>query len=449
MSKLYYKSLIPLFLLLTAAIYSHRNNIFYLGGIQIEENNQDKWAKTVKAAQMNTIEVTIYALQGEWNSDSLKVPTIDAGALAEIRAAKKAGLHVALILRVALDHAFEKNRFLWHGMILPDNEHKLNNWFKRYAFFVETWSKIAQKEQVDILAIGSEMNALSSTIPIVAMPQMYAHFNNIASQKLWESRNYKFEKELKAEDLWVRGFDNYPDLKSYIEARIKAHYEWGQKITFADQANRIELMNQRRVLIQNHWQNIIKNTRQIFDGKLTYAANFDNYMFVNFWQDLDFIGINAYFPLRNPNKDYKNDKKLLKGLVKGWQKVFKDINGFRQKYKLLKKPLLFTELGYIFRENSTITPWEGFGFTVVGTGDKQRLIVWGKEAINYNERKMALDALYKVVKNQGINLQGILYWKLTSQEKQLLFEPFGLALSPNAKDPLQTSLAQFRKLEHH
>ena len=98
-------------------------------------------------------------------------------------------------------------------------------------------------------------------------------------------------------------------------------------------------------------------------------------MFVDFWDDLDFTDINAYFPLRNANKNFKDQKELKEGLVNGWQKVFRQIDKFRTKHGWLKKPLMFTELGYIFRENTTIAPWEGFGFMVVGAGNKQRLII--------------------------------------------------------------------------
>jgi hypothetical protein len=34
-------------------------------------------------------------------------------------------------------------------------------------------------------------------------------------------------------------------------------------------------------------------------GKLTYAANWDDFDKVPFWNELDYIGIDAYFPLSN------------------------------------------------------------------------------------------------------------------------------------------------------
>ena len=41
------------------------------------------------------------------------------------------------------------------------------------------------------------------------------------------------------------------------------------------------------------WSDLIKKIRAIYNGKLTYASNWDNYQNVTFWDKLDFIGIDA------------------------------------------------------------------------------------------------------------------------------------------------------------
>ena len=45
------------------------------------------------------------------------------------------------------------------------------------------------------------------------------------------------------------------------------------------------------------WIEIINSIKEIYNGKLTYAANWDEYPSVNCWHILDFVGIDAYFPL--------------------------------------------------------------------------------------------------------------------------------------------------------
>lgn len=45
------------------------------------------------------------------------------------------------------------------------------------------------------------------------------------------------------------------------------------------------------------FEELINKIRNVYSGKLTYAANWDEFKRVPFWQSLDFIGIDAYFPL--------------------------------------------------------------------------------------------------------------------------------------------------------
>lgn len=426
---------------------TYKPETFYLGGIQINEANNEDWMRKLQDAKMNTVEVTVYARQGNWDGDSLSFADEDEGVMAEIRAAKTAGLNVILILRVSLDHGFNRNLFLWHGMVLPKNDSLLMRWFDRYQAFANKWATIAAEENVDIFCIGSEMNALVSTYNVQSMPSLYTYYNTISAQKKHEYRALKYKKTLKEEDLWVRGYSKYKDLKAYIDDRIKYNHKWGQQVTFAGQQNRLQLINERRDHALERWKKLIKEVRGIYKGPMTYAANFDNYHEVAFWDDLDFIGINAYFALRNPNEPISDPQKMKKALERGWVNVFEQINAFRSKHDLEDKPMLFTELGYINRKKTTIEPWTGFGFSVVGTKSKERLIVWDKEEPDWEERKFAIDALYKVVKKQKINLEGILYWKLTTHDYHLPYEPFALHLTPNATDSLQTSLGLFSTLD--
>ena len=44
---------------------------FYLGGIQVNEPDHQKWVQTLKKEGMNTAAVTAYAYQGDWSTDQL------------------------------------------------------------------------------------------------------------------------------------------------------------------------------------------------------------------------------------------------------------------------------------------------------------------------------------------------------------------------------------------
>lgn len=96
------------------------------------------------------------------------------------------------------------------------------------------------------------------------------------------------------------------------------------------------------------WIELIKKIRSVYHGKLTYAANWDEYGRVPFWEDLDFIGIDAYFPL----SDEKTPS--VEQLRKGWQP-------HKEKIKALSmaknKPIIFTEYGYRSNNYTAKKPW--------------------------------------------------------------------------------------------
>ncbi|WP_394748823.1 glycoside hydrolase family 113 [Spongiimicrobium salis] len=98
------------------------------------------------------------------------------------------------------------------------------------------------------------------------------------------------------------------------------------------------------------WLDLITEIRAIYPGKLTYAANWDAMAdFPEFWSALDYIGVQAYFPLtKNSNPD-------LEEIKQGWTKHIRTLEQFHEKYQ---RPILFTEVGYKSEASATIKPWE-------------------------------------------------------------------------------------------
>lgn len=127
-----------------------------------------------------------------------------------------------------------------------------------------------------------------------------------------------------------------------------------------------------------------------------------------------------------------------------WQNVFKEINAFKKKQHLSDKPLLFTELGYTNYINSTIESWCGQGFTLLGWGFNEKLVVWKEQEICGEEHYLAVEALRRVVESYPTNLRGILYWKFTDHVYYLKEESFALHIQTPSKDPLQDALVKFR-----
>jgi len=101
---------------------------------------------------------------------------------------------------------------------------------------------------------------------------------------------------------------------------------------------------------QDQWRRIIGEVRAVYDGKLTYAANwYAEFEEIEFWDELDYIGIQAYFPLSEEKAPSLDD------LLAGWRGPLRQIEKVRKKFD---KPVLFTEVGYRSIAGAASKPWE-------------------------------------------------------------------------------------------
>ncbi|NKI31667.1 glycoside hydrolase family 113 [Croceivirga thetidis] len=96
------------------------------------------------------------------------------------------------------------------------------------------------------------------------------------------------------------------------------------------------------------WHKLIGEVRKIYSGQLTYAANWDEYKRTPFWEDMDFIGVDAYFPLSEMREPSVDDMK------KGWQKWK---TALKELSNTTDKPILFTEFGYRSMDYTAKKPW--------------------------------------------------------------------------------------------
>lgn len=119
-----------------------------------------------------------------------------------------------------------------------------------------------------------------------------------------------------------------------------------------------------------YWQKLIKKIRKVYSGKLTYAANWDEFKRVSFWKDLDFVGIDAYFPLSDQKSPSIDD------LERGWQPHKNEVIQVQSKFN---KPVLFTEYGYRSVNFTGKEPW-----------NSGRI----KGDVNLENQQKALQALY-------------------------------------------------------
>ncbi|MEL7146791.1 MAG: hypothetical protein AAFO69_10515 [Bacteroidota bacterium] len=137
---------------------------------------------------------------------------------------------------------------------------------------------------------------------------------------------------------WEASFDRY--ILTYAKLADSLHVE------IFCMATEFRMVVRKR---PDYWNRLIPKIRSVYRGKLTYAANWDNYQQVQFWDQLDYIGIDAYFPLVHATSAEVD------ALRTQWQSIKKEIRNLSMKYK---KPVLFTEYGYQSVDYGAGRHWE-------------------------------------------------------------------------------------------
>jgi hypothetical protein len=96
------------------------------------------------------------------------------------------------------------------------------------------------------------------------------------------------------------------------------------------------------------WYGLIDEIRSVYSGLLTYSANWDEAEDVLFWDRLDFIGIQAFYPLHWENG--ATYAQYLEGAARAR-------DGVGALSELLDRPVLFVEIGYTTRRDAAVEPW--------------------------------------------------------------------------------------------
>ncbi len=102
-----------------------------------------------------------------------------------------------------------------------------------------------------------------------------------------------------------------------------------------------------------NWSVTIEGIKDRYSGDLIYAADYPSYDEVCFWDLLDFVGIDAYFPL------YEDDNPSLSDLIDGWNNALDEVEDWLEESENDDKNVIFTEIGY----ESKPKCWESPGYT--------------------------------------------------------------------------------------
>ncbi len=129
------------------------------------------------------------------------------------------------------------------------------------------------------------------------------------------------------------------------------------------------------------WRTIIAHVRRIYPGPLVYAANFGSeFDHVTFWNDLDYIGLDEYYPLP-PNLSTTS-------LVRRVERVAVEY----------RRPVLFTEVGFPSLVNAQQQPWNN-----------------SPRAISLEEQERCYQAIFRAFYRQPW-FEGMYWWKVGTND---------------------------------
>lgn len=247
--------------------------------------------------------------------------------------------------------------------VIPYGFHKYNNPNIKFNADWQWWgeTKVGVKQTIT--------DAKKNGLRVILKPSIYIPGGNFTGHMKWDS-----------EEEWIVWEESYK--KFILEFAAIA------------ESNNVDLFsigteNKAAVVARpNFWLDLIAAVRKVYSGKLTYASNWDEFEIVPFWNELDYIGVNAYFKLSNKKSPTKET------LIKAWETHLPKFSAIAKKYE---KPILFTEYGYLSVDNCAWKTWE-----------IEKNV--GSRNINEDCQANAIEALQTVFKNEPYWAGGIL-WK--------------------------------------
>ncbi|MBN2002710.1 MAG: hypothetical protein JXA21_05080 [Anaerolineae bacterium] len=107
------------------------------------------------------------------------------------------------------------------------------------------------------------------------------------------------------------------------------------------------------------WRNVISEVAAVYTGTLTYAANHGSENAITWWDDLDYIGVDAYYRLVE-NQAHTNP--TVDELKATWATLVISLEALSEQYD---RPIIFTEVGYRSVDGMTYQPWDYSAGTVL------------------------------------------------------------------------------------
>jgi hypothetical protein len=153
---------------------------------------------------------------------------------------------------------------------------------------------------------------------------------------------YRGEIQPRNRDLWYRSYGEFIDHYASLAASQSADlFVIGTELkTMSSETDR--------------WRAVAQTVRDRFYGPITYAANWDEVDQVQFWDDLDAIGVDAYYPLASED----DPTPTLESLKSAWDGVAAQLESKSEQWG---RPVILTEVGYPSQLGAAAKPYEVTG----------------------------------------------------------------------------------------
>lgn len=140
------------------------------------------------------------------------------------------------------------------------------------------------------------------------------------------------------------------------------------------------------------WRAVVKAIRDIYNGPLIYAANCDEELIVSWWDAVDAIGVDAYYPLT------QSDQPTVAQLKRAWVPIVTRLGQLSKKWN---RPVIFTEVGYRSLDGANKVP---SNYQITGAPDLQ-------------EQADCYQAVFETFTGQDW-WQGVFWWNWSTDPEQ-------------------------------
>lgn len=165
----------------------------------------------------------------------------------------------------------------------------------------------------------------------------------VLKPQIWIGRNsWPGDVEMSSEEEWQQFFEHYH--------RWMRHYALLAEMYGFDMLCVGVEFAKATVARDQDWRTLIKKLRGIYSGPMTYAANWgEEFENLQFWDELDYIGLDCYYPLSKKEQPSKEE------LTQHFNQVLDLIEETCHSYN---KPMIFTEIGFRSVKNTWTQPHE-------------------------------------------------------------------------------------------